>query len=79
MGTQVWVKPLRLRNEVAVALLNQSENMQEIGFELEEIGISQKSAFVRDIWEKTDLGDTNKSVSLSVPPHGTRLLRVLGL
>jgi alpha-galactosidase len=73
-GNEVWVKPLADGTK-AVALLNRNSSTSAITANWSDIGITG-SATVRDLWTKTDKGTFNGSYSVSVPSHGTVVLRI---
>lgn len=79
---EVWGKPLgsTVSGQVAVALLNRTDTMQSIEFDLESVGIdSDKGYKYRDLWKKeTSQSLRDSSLCFDVPAHGIVLLRVNG-
>jgi len=80
--SDVWVKPLISVNsgEVAVALLNRSNQKKTISFKLETIGIDAlKGYIVRDLWEHRDYSRSNKkTITMKVAKHGVVVLKIKG-
>ncbi|HEY5959079.1 MAG TPA: glycoside hydrolase family 27 protein [Polyangiaceae bacterium] len=76
-GLEVWCKPLGSANGTtkAVALLNRNASASNITVNFTDIGLSG-SASVRDLWAKADKGSFTDSFSMSVPSHGTGMLRI---
>lgn len=72
---EIWVKPLA-GNEWAVGLLNRSEKTADITANLTALGING-SFFVRDVWAHQDQGSVKDSVTRTVKPHETVLLRLV--
>jgi len=77
-SSQVWMKPIGKAsgNSKAVLLFNGGTSTATISATWAEIGLPKGSAAVRDIWATSNLGNSVDSVSLSVPAHGLRLLRI---
>ena len=79
---EVWAKPLgaTVNGQVAVALLNRSENADTIGFDMSAVGIVAARGYtLRDLWEKKDYDLSMKEfVSFKVPAHGVVILRING-
>ena len=76
---EVWVKNLGAAkgNEKAVALLNRSDDPLAMTFRAAETGLGGKVLALRDIWSHRDLTPTDE-LSLTIPPHGTAILRAVG-
>jgi alpha-galactosidase len=77
-GREVWYKPIQARGGRAVGLLNRSEVAATISVRLDDIGLVDGSATVRDLWERTDLGSFFSTYQVNVPAHGTVLLHIVG-
>lgn len=79
---EVWAKPLisTVSGQVAVALLNRSEEMDTIGFNLDSLGINSSKGYkIRDLWEKKDYKiSKNNKVNFEVPAHGVVVLKING-
>jgi len=79
---EVWAKPLKstMSGEVAVALLNRSEETQVISVNLKDIGIDSSFNYgYKDIWKKEKFNFLSKPIiSEEVPPHGVAVLRIKG-
>ncbi|PWD98876.1 glycoside hydrolase family 27 protein [Marinilabilia rubra] len=79
---EVWAKPLKstMSGEVAVALLNRSEETQVISVNLRDIGIDSSFNYAyEDIWKKEKFKFLSKQIiSKKVPPHGVAVLRIEG-
>ncbi|MBZ0242663.1 MAG: hypothetical protein K8F24_05570, partial [Bacteroidales bacterium] len=79
---EVWAKPLvsTISGEVAVALLNRSENEKTISFNLESVGLdAAKSYVVKDLWSKEQFPlSTENELSRTIPSHGVVVLQIKG-
>ncbi len=73
---EIWCKPLGSANSTikAVALLNRGANTAGITVKFSDIGLTG-TVFVRDLWAKADKGEFTGSFTMSVPSHGTGLLK----
>jgi alpha-galactosidase len=76
-GLDVWCKPLGSKDgdTKAVALFNRNGNARDITVDFEDIGLSGE-VLVRDLWAKEDKGEFTDSYTMSVPPHGTAMLKI---
>jgi hypothetical protein len=74
---EIWSKPLSLANGTAkaVALLNRSSNTANITVKFSDIGLTGPVT-VRDLWAKSDKGSFTGSYTMSVPSHGTGMLKI---
>ena len=79
---EVWAKPLEstLNGQVAVALLNRSDEEATLCFSLNTIGIDASQGFkMRDVWNKTNFRISyDEAVSFAVPAHGIVVIKVKG-
>lgn len=79
---EVWAKPLvsTMSGEVAVALLNRSENTATISFNLESIGLNpQDKVRIKDLWTKQiEPSSLQSTISREVPAHGVVVLQIQG-
>ncbi|AYD46356.1 glycoside hydrolase family 27 protein [Arachidicoccus soli] len=79
---EVWGRPLvsTMSGEVAVALLNRSENKQVISFDLKSVGLApSKGYIIKDLWTKaTYPKSNNEKISREVPSHGVIVLKIKG-
>ena len=71
---EVWMKPMADGSKV-VGLFNRQRTTEQMNVKFNEIGI-QKSATVRDLWLKKDLGSFTDGFSAYVPSHGVVLVRI---
>lgn len=76
-GRQVYVKVLSTQGERAVALLNRTDEPQEISVTAEDLGLHSLIK-VRNVWERSDLGIRWQTFSQAVQPHEALILRVHG-
>jgi hypothetical protein len=78
-STAVYAKPIETANGNvrAVALFNAGAAAKTIRVNFKDIQLSEK-ATVRDLWTHTDLGEKTGYYEVSVPAHGTTLLRIEG-
>ncbi len=75
-NTMVYVKPLGTSGMVkAVAFMNRNSSATNITVNWSAIGLSGK-ATVRDLWNKVDVGTFSTSYTVSVPAHGTAMLKI---
>jgi len=75
-GLEVWAGPLA-NGDVAVVLFNRNTTSNNITGQWKDIGIGAGvKATVRDLWLHQDLGTFTDSITLSVPMHGSRTLRI---
>lgn len=79
---EVWAKPLKhtMSGEIAVALLNRSNEKMQIEFNPDSLGIDTKKGYtLRNIWEKKDYPlSTENTRSFEVSGHGIVVLRIKG-
>ncbi len=71
---EIWARPLADGNE-AVGLFNRGESNLSITLELASIG-KHRTARIRDLWDRKDLGTITDSYSANVPKHGMIMLKV---
>ena len=76
-GLEVWCKPLGSPEgqKKAVALFNRTGNNQEITVHFSDIGLSG-TVTVRDLWAKEDKGEFTDYFTMSIPSHGTGMLKI---
>lgn len=76
-GLEVWCKPLGEKNGTtkAVALLNRNGSSANVTVNFSDVGLSG-TVYVRDLWAKSDRGSFTGSYTMSVPSHGTVLLKL---
>ena len=77
---EVWSKPLGYDFTTrAVVLLNRSTNAAtNITCYWTNLALQPGSATVRDLWSHADLGTFTGSFTATVPPFGSRLLKIVG-
>ncbi len=78
-GLDVYSKELSGENSGAVALLNRTENNQNMTAVWKVVGIKSKTAKVRDLWKHADAGSFADRYAADVPAHGVVLLKITGL
>jgi alpha-galactosidase len=76
-GLDVWCKPLGSKDgdTKAVALFNRNDNTRDITVTFSDVGLSG-TVHVRDLWEKADKGSFTGKYTMSVPAHGTGMLKL---
>jgi len=76
-GLEIWSKTLGslTSNTKAVALLNRSASTASMTINFSDIGLTGEVQ-VRDLWANTDKGKFTTSYTMSVPSHGTGLLKI---
>ena len=73
----IWSKQLSGTNVRAVALFNGTTAAASITVNWSQISLPAGNATVRDLWARTDLGSFNNSYTVSVPAHGTVMLKIV--
>jgi len=80
--TEVWAKPLvsSMSGEIAVGLLNRSDKIDSISFNLKSVGIdASKKYTIKDLWSKKKyLASTKEEITMQVPSHGIVVLKIKG-
>jgi len=59
-----------------VGLFNLSDSVQDVAVGFDRLGL-RRSAQVRDLWQRQDLGVYKKAVSRKLPAHGCALLKII--
>ena len=79
---EVWAKPLvsTMSGKIVVALLNRSDQTEEIAFQLETIGLKAAAAYTaKDLWTKENFASTtHQTIKRRVPAHGFVVLEIKG-
>ncbi len=73
-GLEVFAKELE-NGDVAVAMLNRTENKSSIGITLKELYL-KGTYVVRDLWQHRDIATTNNKLSAEVESHEARIFRL---
>lgn len=71
---EIWVKNLH-NGDKAVGVFNLSNSFKEIPVSPKGIGVKTNSS-IRDVWRQTDIGSIDENTHVTVPPHGSVLIRV---
>jgi alpha-galactosidase len=72
----IFVKPLQ-DGGVAVAMVNRGKEAQTIALKWTDAGLAaDKSVAIRDLWQHKDLGTFKGAFAVSVPSHGTAMIRM---
>ncbi len=74
---QVWQKPLK-DGSIAIAFYNKSGTTAEMSVSLNELGFEADTAYIRDLWTRTDLGFVKDTVKQTVESHGVFIAKVRG-
>ncbi|MGR3808962.1 glycoside hydrolase family 27 protein [Jiulongibacter sp. NS-SX5] len=81
-SVEVWAKPLvsSMSGEIAVAILNRSNDSQNFSFNIAEIGLDIKGGYsAKDLWTKEEFAvTTSPEISKEITPHGVVALKVNG-
>jgi alpha-galactosidase len=83
---ETWVKPLA-HDEWAVCFLNRSQKPMPVNFNWKENSLSDSSSKksvdfkttvykIKDLWKKTNLANTSKSLVATIPAHDVIMLRL---
>ncbi|WP_240915518.1 glycoside hydrolase family 27 protein [Polaribacter sp. 20A6] len=79
---EVWAKPLvsTMSGKVAVTLLNRSNEIANISFDLDQVGLDASKGYTfRDVWAKKDYDKTTTETwTFEVAPHGVVVLTIDG-
>ena len=74
---EIISKQLSGTNVRAVALFNRGASAANITVTWSQIGLPAGSATVRDLWARVDRGSFTNSYTVSVPSHGTAMLKIV--
>lgn len=74
----VYAKPLSSCGARGVVLLNRGEQAADASVTWAALGLAPGAASVRDLWALHDLDAATDTLTLTVPPHDVRALRVTG-
>ena len=74
---EIISKQLSGTNVRAVALFNRGTAASNITVTWSQIGLPAGNASVRDLWARADRGSFNNSYTVSVPAHGTVMLKIV--
>ncbi|MGW7257286.1 ricin-type beta-trefoil lectin domain protein [Streptomyces sp. NPDC054834] len=77
-GLQVYGKVLSGSGNRAVVLLNRTSAAKNITVRWSDLGLTNASATVRDLWARSDVGGYGTSYTTSVPAGGSVMLTVTG-
>lgn len=77
-GLQVYGKVLSGQGNRAVVLMNRTSSAQNITVRWSDLGLTNASATVRDLWARADLGSYGTSHTTGVPAGGSVMLTVTG-
>ncbi|MET9381674.1 ricin-type beta-trefoil lectin domain protein [Streptomyces sp. NPDC002928] len=77
-GLQVYGKVLSGTGKRAVVLLNRTSAAQNITVRWSDLGLTNASATVRDLWARTNVGTYGTGYTTSVPAGGSVMLTVTG-
>ena len=73
--TEVWKSNLS-DGAFAILLVNRASFNASIEFTFEEIGIKNKRAKIRDLWDKKDLGEFEDKYSVDLEKHDSQFLKI---
>lgn len=71
---EIFYKPLS-NDEIAICLFNRTLEPVEKTIEWSNYDI-KPGYIVRDLWEHKDIGNTNKTMTFNINPHGVIMLRL---
>ncbi|MCT9077997.1 ricin-type beta-trefoil lectin domain protein [Streptomyces fulvoviolaceus] len=77
-GLQVYGKALSGTGNRAVVLLNRTSSAQNITVRWSDLGLTNASATVRDLWSRSNIGSYGTGYTTSVPAGGSVMLTVTG-
>lgn len=76
-GLEIWAKPLKQKNAVAVVLFNRNEAAADITCKWSDVGLAPGKAKVRDLWAHADRGAFEGNYKSNVPSHGVVMMKVV--
>jgi alpha-galactosidase len=74
----VYAKPLSSCGARGVVLLNRGPQAADASVTWQALGLAAGVASVRDLWSGRDLDAARDQLTLTVPPHDVRALRIVG-
>ncbi|MGA1979119.1 MAG: glycoside hydrolase family 27 protein [Sedimentisphaerales bacterium] len=74
-GKQIWVKELS-NGEWAVCFFNSGDNPMQMKVNWSNLGFLKGTYKIRDLWQKKDLGTTNKEFAGKIAPHDVLLFKL---
>lgn len=77
-GLQVYGKALSGTGNRAAVLLNRTSSAQNITVRWSDLGLTNASATVRDLWSRSNIGSYGTGYTTSVPAGGSVMLTVTG-
>lgn len=72
---QIWSK--KVTGGTVIGVFSRSQTPVKVKLDTHELGLSV-SAMARDLWRQKDIGLMGQSLSVEVPRHGVKLLRITG-
>ena len=76
-GIIVWSAHIPNSDDIYIGVFNTTDDDNSgISILWNDIGLTSKNYNVRDLWNKSDLGNSSNSISLSINKHGVKLLRL---
>ncbi|UYQ94840.1 putative Ig domain-containing protein [Chitinophaga horti] len=72
---EVWLKPLEDGSH-ALGIFNMQTTTNTVSLPWKSLGLQNKQQQVRDLWRQQDLGTVKDEYSVTLPPHGVRLLKI---
>ena len=76
-GIIVWSANIPGSENIYAAVFNTNDNNKsQINLVWKRLGLKNQEYKVRDLWNKNDLGKFKNSISLSIPKHGAKLLKI---
>ena len=73
--TEVWKSNLS-DGAYAILLVNRASIRANIEITFEEIGLKNKRAKIRDLWDKKDLGEFEDKYSVDLEKHDSQFLKI---
>ena len=75
IGKEIWVKELS-GDGWAICFFNNSDNNVDLRINWKHFSILKGEYEIRDLWQKKDLGKTNKNFLRELPSHDAILLKL---
>jgi alpha-galactosidase len=73
----IWMRALGSKGDLAIAALNRGSVAREVRVALEELGLAARAPVrVRDLWQRTDVGEAQRELVASPSPHSATVLGI---
>jgi alpha-galactosidase len=74
---EVWMRPLGMDGDRAIAVLNRGSAAHTVRVELESLGVGLRTHVrVRDLWQRTDVRDARHEIVVATAPNSATVLGI---